>query len=138
MFVVDLDKLYLGELFEGLGERLRNVVKRAIGLAHACEIDVRDAVGEGEFAVAGETVEHEGETAVAFDVARTFKEFIERRAQQILIGGDETRRLALIRKLPGDQAIVICEVDIDLHEQGRARGLRRLRRRSRSSRCERE
>ena len=46
-------------------------------MATAREIDMRHTIGKCEFAVTGETVEHEGESLVAFDIARTFEEFIE-------------------------------------------------------------
>jgi hypothetical protein len=45
---------------------------------------VYDAVGVFDPVVAGEAVEHEGKTLVAFHVARTFEEFIEHCADQIL------------------------------------------------------
>jgi len=35
-----------------------------------------DAVGECQFAVAGESVEHEGESLVALDIAGTLEVFI--------------------------------------------------------------
>ena len=112
-------------MLEILRERLCDVVQRAIGLALPGQIHMRHAIGIGQAAVAREAVEHQRETAVAFDIAGSLEEFIEDRAEQILIGGDEARRLNLIRKLPADQSVVIGEVDIDLHEQRCARGLRR-------------
>ena len=48
------------------------------------EIDMRNAIGECEFAIAGKTVEHEGKSLVAFDIAWTFEIFIEHGADQIL------------------------------------------------------
>jgi len=69
--------LNLGELFEIKHERDCNVIERAVRLATAGEIHVRHAIGKCQFAVAGEAVKHEGKSLVAFDVARTFEEFIE-------------------------------------------------------------
>lgn len=132
MFIVDLDELHLGKLLEILRERLGDVIQRAVGLALPDEIDVRHTIGIGEAAVTGETIEHQREALVPFDIAGTLEEFIEDRAEQILVGRDKARRFDLIRKLPGDQPVVIGEIDIDLHEQRRTRGLRRERR------CERE
>lgn len=50
----------------------------------AREIDVRHTIGKCEFAVAIETVEHEGEALVTFDIAGPFEIFIEHGADQIL------------------------------------------------------
>jgi len=74
-----------------------------------------NTIGKDKFAITGETIEHEGEALIAFHIARTFEEFVEHSAQQIFIGLDKPRRGDLIWKLPVDQAIVICEVDIDLY-----------------------
>lgn len=84
MFIIDLDELHLRELFEVEHKRERNSIERAIRLATAREINMRDAIRKDKFAVAGETVEHEGEPLVAFDIARTLEEFIEHAADQIL------------------------------------------------------
>jgi len=84
-------------------------------LARAGQIDVRHTVGKCQLAIAGETVEHEREPLIAFDIARTFEEFIEHAANQILGRRDITRRRHLIRKLSGDETVVICEVDIEFH-----------------------
>ena len=94
-------------------------------------------IGIGQAAVACKTVEHQRETPVAFNITGSLEEFFEDCAEQILIGGDKARRFDLIRKLPADQPVVICEVDIDLHEQRCARGLRREGRceGGRDSRC---
>ncbi len=45
---------------------------------------MRDAIGIFDFAVAGESVQHEGKPLIALHVAGTFEEFIERRADEIL------------------------------------------------------
>ena len=124
MFIVDLDELHFGELLEILRERLCDVIQRAIGLALPDEIDMRHTIGIGKAAVAGETIEYQRESLVPFDIAGTLEELIEHRAEQILVGGDKARRFDLIRKLSADQPVVIGEIDIDLHEQRRTRGLR--------------
>ena len=105
-----------GELFKVFRERAGNRVERPVGPALTCEIDMRNTIGKGKSAVTRETVQHEGESLVAFDIARTFEELIEDCAKQIFRGWDKARRSDLIRKLPGDQTVVICEVDIDLHK----------------------
>ena len=82
--------------------------------------DVRNTIGKGKFGIARETVEHKPESLVAFDIARTLEIFIKYSANQIFRRRNESRRRDLIRKLPGDQTVVICEVDIDLHKLRRA------------------
>lgn len=47
------------------------------------EIHVRNTIGKCEFAVAVEAVEHERESLVAFDIARTLEIFIEHGTDQI-------------------------------------------------------
>ena len=84
MFIIDLDELHLGELFEVEHERERDGIERAVRLATAREIDVRNAIGKYQFVVTSETVEHEGKPLVAFDIAGTFEEFIEHAADQVL------------------------------------------------------
>ncbi len=115
MFIIDLHELHFRELFEVLHERARNGIERAVRLTTASQVDMRHAIGKCQFAVTGETVEHESEALIAFDIAGTFEIFIEHRTDQILGRGDVTRRGDLIRKLAGDQTVVIREVDIDLH-----------------------
>ena len=120
MFIVDLDELNFRELFEIFHERARDGIKRAIRLTIPHKIDMRDTIGKHKFAVTVETVQHQGESLVTFDIARAFEIFIERCANEILRGGDITRHGDFIRKLPGDQTVVICEVDIDLYIERRA------------------
>ena len=43
-----------------------------------------NAIGKCKFAVTGETIEHEGESLVALDIAGTLEVFIKHRANQIL------------------------------------------------------
>ena len=50
----------------------------------ARQIDMRHTVSKRQFAVTGETVQHEGKALVAFNIARTFEIFIEHGADQIL------------------------------------------------------
>ena len=73
-----------GELFEVEHQRERDGVKRAVRLAAAREIHMRDSIGKGKFAIAIETIEHKRESLVAFDSARSFEVFIEDGADQIL------------------------------------------------------
>lgn len=119
--IVNLDELHFGELFEIRHKGLCDGVQRAIRLTTTGEIDMHNAVGIFDFAVAVETVQHERETLVTFHVAGTFEVFIEYRADQIPCGWNEARHSDFIRQLPADQTIVICEVDIDFHEQWRTR-----------------
>ena len=84
MFIVDLDELNFRELFEIFHERARDGIERAIRLTIAHKIDMRDAIGKYKFTVAIETVQHEGESLVTLDVARTLEIFIEHPADQIL------------------------------------------------------
>jgi len=107
--------LYLGELFEIEHKRPRNGIERAVRLTTASQINMRHTVSKCQFAVTGKAVEHQGESLVAFDIARTLEKFIQYSADQIFRRRNEARRRDLIRKLPGDQTVVICEVDIDLH-----------------------
>ena len=60
MFIIYFYKLDFGKLFEVRHERARNSVKRSVRLTIAREIHVRDAIGEGEFGIACEAIEHEG------------------------------------------------------------------------------
>jgi len=115
VFIIDLNELHFRELFEIEHQRERDGVERAVRLAATRQIDMRDTIGKCQFAVAGEAVEYQGESLVAFDIARTFEIFIKYSADQIFRRRDEARRGDLIRKLAGDQAVVICEIDIDLH-----------------------
>jgi hypothetical protein len=48
--------LHFGELLEVLHERYGDVIQRAVRLALTREVDVGDAVGIFDFAVAGEAV----------------------------------------------------------------------------------
>ena len=50
----------------------------------ACEVDMHNAISKSDLTVAGEAVEHERESLVAFDIARTFEVFIEDSADEIL------------------------------------------------------
>jgi hypothetical protein len=81
VFVVDFDKLHFRELFEVFHERTRDVIERAVRLTFARQVNVRYTIGKSQFAVAGETIEHQCESLIAFDIAGTFEEFIEDGAQ---------------------------------------------------------
>ena len=84
-------------------------------MAATREIDMRNPISKDQSAVTGETIEHDGQTLIAFHISRAFEKFIEHASQQIFIGLDKPRRGDLIGKLPVDQTVVICEIDIDLH-----------------------
>ena len=84
MFIVNFHELNFRELFEIFHERARDGVERAVRLATAREVYMRDTIGKCNFVVASESVEHEGEPLVAFDAAGTFEIFIEHCANQIL------------------------------------------------------
>ena len=77
-------------------------------------------ISKNKFAVPGEAIEHQGKALIALHIAGTFEKFIEHGTQQIFIGLDKPRRGDLIWKLPVDQTVVICEVDIKLHIERRA------------------
>ena len=77
MFIINFDELNFRELFEVFHKRARNSIERAIRLATAREIHMHDTIGKRNFAVAGETVEHEGESLVAFDITGTFEIFVK-------------------------------------------------------------
>ena len=79
MFIIDFDKLHLGELFEVFSQRARNIIERTIRLAFASQIHVCNAIRKRKLAVTGETVEDEGQSLVTFDIARSLEEFIEHR-----------------------------------------------------------
>ena len=76
IFIVDLDKLNLRELFEILRERLRDSVKCAVRLAVACEINVCNTICKDKFAVTRKTVEHKPKPLIPFNIARTLEVFI--------------------------------------------------------------
>ena len=84
MFIINLNELNFRELFEVLHQRARDGIERAIRLTITTEIHVRHAIGKCQFGVACETIEHQGESLVAFDIARTFEKLIEDSADQIL------------------------------------------------------
>lgn len=88
----------------------------------AREIDVRNTVGKFEFAVASETIEDEGEVFVTFNVAWPLEEFVQDSADQILRGGDKARHRDLVGQFAINEPLVVCEVDVDLHVERRARG----------------
>ena len=73
-----------GELFEVEREWERDGIERAVRLTTTREIYMRDAIGKCQFAVASETIEHEGKSLVALDIAGTLEVFIEHGADQIL------------------------------------------------------
>ena len=77
MFIIDLDELNFGELLEVFCERAGNRVERPVRLTLTGEINMRNTIGEGKSAVARETVQHEGQSLIAFDIAWTLEEFIE-------------------------------------------------------------
>ena len=73
-----------GELFEVEHQRERDGIERAIRLATTREVDMYNTISKSDLAVACETVEHERESLVAFDITRTLEVFIENGADQIL------------------------------------------------------
>ena len=81
----------------------------------ASQINMRHTVSKYQLAVTVETIEHERKSLISFDIARTLEIFIEHGADQIFRRRNESRRGDLIQKLPRNQTVVICEVNIDLH-----------------------
>lgn len=71
-------------MFEVRHQRACNGIERAIGLALAGQIYVDDAIGVFDFVVAGEAIQHESESLVAFHVAGTLEVFIKHCTDQIL------------------------------------------------------
>jgi len=43
-----------------------------------------NTIGKGKFAVAGKAIEYQGEAFIAFNVAGSFEEFIQYRANKVL------------------------------------------------------
>jgi hypothetical protein len=72
------------ELLEVEHQRERDGVERAIRLTTAREVHMRDAIGKSKFAIAIETIEDEGESLIAFNIARAFEVFIKHSTDQIL------------------------------------------------------
>ena len=81
--IVDLDVLNIGKLFEVLRDRARDGIERAVGLTCAGEVNMRHAIGIFEFAIAGEAIEHEGKSLVAFNADRTMNGVIEHGANDV-------------------------------------------------------
>ena len=119
--IVDLDELNVRELLEVEHKQARNVIQRAVRLADAIEIHVRDAIGKLKFLISCESVEDQCQSLISFNVARAFEEFIENAANQVLRGWNETRHWNLVRQLAINEPLVIREVDVDLHVQRCAR-----------------
>ena len=107
--------MHFGELLEIFHQRTRDVVERAVRLAATRQVDMCNTISKGKSAVTREAIQNEREPLIPLDITRSFEELIEHRAQEIYVGWDKARHGDLIRKLPGDQTIVISEVDIDLH-----------------------
>jgi len=53
-------------------------------LTFAREINMRNAICKGKFAIACEAVEHEGITLITLDITWSFEKFVEHSADQIL------------------------------------------------------
>ena len=81
VFVVDLDELHFGELLEIFHQRTRDVVERAVRLASARQVNMCNPIRKGKFAVAREAIEDQCEYLITFDIAGSFEELIEHRAQ---------------------------------------------------------
>lgn len=114
--------MHFRKLFEIQCQRAGDRVKRTVRLAFAGEIYLYNTIGIGDFTVSDKTVEYERKSLIAFDIARALEIFIQHGANQILSGRNKARRRDLIRKLPGDQSVVVCEIDVNLHIKWRARG----------------
>ena len=82
---------------------------------------MRHTIGKFEFTVACEAVQDEGETFIAFDIARTFEELVQDSADQVLRGWNKARHRDLVREFAVNEPFVIREVDIDLHVERCAR-----------------
>ena len=50
----------------------------------AREIHMRNAISKSQFAITRETIEHERQSLVAFNIAGTFEKFIKRTTDEIL------------------------------------------------------
>ena len=84
MFIINFDELNFGELFEIEHQGERNGIERAIRLTTTCKIHVCNTISECKFAVTGETIGHERQPLVTFNITGTFEVFIEDCADQIL------------------------------------------------------
>ena len=117
----------IGELFEVKVEQPPDVVKCAVGLAGAGEIDVRDAVGKLKFAVAGKAVKDQRQTLILFDNVGSLEEFVQDSADEVLRRRDKARHRDLVGEFAVDKPLVIREVDVHFYERRRACGERSLR-----------
>jgi hypothetical protein len=124
MFIVDLDKLNLRELFQILQEGLCNGVQRPVRLTLSDQIHVRNTICNDQFAVPCETVAHQPKSLIPLNIPRTLEEFIQNRTHQIPRRRHKARHRDFIGQLAIDQSIVICKVNIDLCIQRGARGSR--------------
>jgi hypothetical protein len=95
--IIDLYKLDVGELFEVERERACDVVERAVGLAVPREINMGNAIGIFELAIACKAVEDEGKALVAFNIAGSFEKFVQDPADQVLCGRDKARHRDFVR-----------------------------------------
>lgn len=114
--IVNLDELDFGELLEAQHQRTRDVIERAIRLAAASQIDMQAAICKLDSAVTRKTVADHRKALITFHIARALEEFIEHGIDNIFGGGNHPLHCHLIRELTGNQAVIIGEVDIDLHE----------------------
>jgi len=83
MFIVDLDKLNLRELFQILQEWLCNGVQRPVRLTLPGQIHMGNTICNDQFAITCETVAHQPKSLIPFNIPRTLEEFIQNRAHQI-------------------------------------------------------
>ncbi len=102
-------------MFEVERERTCDVVKRAVGLTVAHQIDMRHTVGVLELAVACKAIEDEGKASITFNVTWTLEELVQDSANQVLRRRDKARHCDLVGEFAIYEPFIVCEVNIDLH-----------------------
>lgn len=111
--IVDLDELDLRELFEIGHQGTGNRVERPVRLALPGEINIHAAVQELDFAIPRKAIIDHCEPLIAFHISGTLEELVEHSTDYILRRGGKANHRDFIRKLTGEQAIIICEVHLD-------------------------
>jgi hypothetical protein len=53
-------------------------------LATTGEVNVRNTIGKGEFAITCKTIQHKRKAFVAFNISGTFEKFVQYRAHKVL------------------------------------------------------
>lgn len=79
ILIINLYELDLGKLFEIRADEIGNIEVSAFGSAGTCEINVRDAICNFQFAIASESVvDRDPAVCKSFRGTRTLKVFVQR------------------------------------------------------------